>query len=110
MEAQALPTNDARVVVTFLRKLFARFGTPKALISDRGTHFCNSQIEKALKLYGIDVSASIRIFNKFFFAQYRVLKWFSPKLKHTHKKASVPRHGCKIALIRTEYQSMDTGV
>ncbi|GJU12725.1 reverse transcriptase domain-containing protein [Tanacetum coccineum] len=39
VEAQALPTNDARVVVKFLRSLFARFGVPKALISDRGTHF-----------------------------------------------------------------------
>ncbi|GKA48503.1 reverse transcriptase domain-containing protein [Tanacetum coccineum] len=35
-EAQALPTNDARVVVTFLKKLFCHFGMPKALISDRG--------------------------------------------------------------------------
>ncbi|GJX98084.1 reverse transcriptase domain-containing protein [Tanacetum coccineum] len=34
-EAQALPTNDARVVVTFLKKLLCRFGMPKALISDR---------------------------------------------------------------------------
>ena len=41
VEAQALPTNDARVVVKFLKKLFSRFGTPRAIISDRGTHFCN---------------------------------------------------------------------
>nr|GEV82757.1 coiled-coil domain-containing protein 97 [Tanacetum cinerariifolium] len=34
-EAQTLPTNDARVVVTFLKKLFCRFGMLKALISDR---------------------------------------------------------------------------
>ncbi|GJZ54087.1 putative nucleotidyltransferase, ribonuclease H [Tanacetum coccineum] len=34
VEAQALPTNDARVVIRFLRKLFARFRVPKALISD----------------------------------------------------------------------------
>ncbi|GJV74154.1 reverse transcriptase domain-containing protein [Tanacetum coccineum] len=53
VEAQALPTNDARAVVKFLRKLFARFGVPKALISDRGTHFCNSQLEKALQRYGV---------------------------------------------------------
>ncbi|GKB54942.1 reverse transcriptase domain-containing protein [Tanacetum coccineum] len=33
-KAQALPTNDARVVITFLKKLFCRFGMPKALISD----------------------------------------------------------------------------
>ncbi|GJS73054.1 reverse transcriptase domain-containing protein [Tanacetum coccineum] len=49
VEAQALPTNDAHVVVKFLRQLFARFGVPKALISDRGTHFCNSQLEKLYK-------------------------------------------------------------
>ncbi|GJX07888.1 reverse transcriptase domain-containing protein [Tanacetum coccineum] len=30
---EALPMNDARVVVKFLRGLFARFGVPKALIS-----------------------------------------------------------------------------
>ncbi|GJV84767.1 putative nucleotidyltransferase, ribonuclease H [Tanacetum coccineum] len=53
VEAQALPTNDARVVVKFLKGLFARFGVPKALISDRGTHFCNSQLEKALLRYGV---------------------------------------------------------
>ncbi|GKB85250.1 reverse transcriptase domain-containing protein [Tanacetum coccineum] len=53
VKAQALPTNDARVVVKFLRSLFARFGVPKALISDRGTHFCNSQLEKALQKYGV---------------------------------------------------------
>ncbi|GKA94594.1 reverse transcriptase domain-containing protein, partial [Tanacetum coccineum] len=53
VEAQALPTNDTRVVVKFLRQLFARFGVPKALISDRGTHFCNSQLEKALQRYGV---------------------------------------------------------
>ncbi|GJW24278.1 reverse transcriptase domain-containing protein [Tanacetum coccineum] len=36
VEAKALPTNDARVVVRFLKSLFARFGTPRAIISDRG--------------------------------------------------------------------------
>nr|GEW11058.1 reverse transcriptase domain-containing protein [Tanacetum cinerariifolium] len=35
VEAKALPTNDARVVVKFLKSLFSRFGTPKAIISDR---------------------------------------------------------------------------
>ncbi|GJS33574.1 reverse transcriptase domain-containing protein [Tanacetum coccineum] len=53
LEAEALPTNDARVVVKFLRKLFSRFGVPKALISDRGTHFCNSLLEKTLREYGV---------------------------------------------------------
>ncbi|GJX68910.1 reverse transcriptase domain-containing protein [Tanacetum coccineum] len=51
-EAQALPTNDAKVVITFLKKLFCCFGMPKALISDRGTHFCNKIMEKTMKRYG----------------------------------------------------------
>ena len=53
VEAQTLPSNDARVVAKFLKKLFARFGAPRALVSDKGTHFCNAQIEKVLKRYGI---------------------------------------------------------
>nr|GEV84593.1 reverse transcriptase domain-containing protein [Tanacetum cinerariifolium] len=35
VEAKALPTNDARVVCKFLKSLFARFGTPRTIISDR---------------------------------------------------------------------------
>ncbi|GKB72363.1 reverse transcriptase domain-containing protein [Tanacetum coccineum] len=46
VKAQALPTNDARVVVKFLKGLFARFGVPKALISDRGTHFFTNRAIK----------------------------------------------------------------
>ncbi|GJR38461.1 reverse transcriptase domain-containing protein [Tanacetum coccineum] len=50
VEAKALPTNDARVVCKFLKNLFARFGTPRAIISDRGTHFCNDQC-KVMKVW-----------------------------------------------------------
>ncbi|GJV33243.1 reverse transcriptase domain-containing protein [Tanacetum coccineum] len=53
VEAKALPTNDARVVVRFLKALFARFGTPRAIISDRGTHFCNDQFAKVMLKYGV---------------------------------------------------------
>ncbi|GJV85819.1 reverse transcriptase domain-containing protein [Tanacetum coccineum] len=53
-KAKALPTNDGRVVITFLKKLFYRFGIPKALISDRGTHFCNKIMEKTMKRYGVN--------------------------------------------------------
>ena len=52
-EAKALPTNDAKVVIEFLKKLFSRFGVPKALISDRGSHFANHQLAKVLKRYGV---------------------------------------------------------
>ncbi|GJT80157.1 reverse transcriptase domain-containing protein [Tanacetum coccineum] len=53
VKAKALPTNDARVVVRFLKALFARFGTPRAIISDRGTHFCNDQFAKVMLKYGV---------------------------------------------------------
>ncbi|GJY12898.1 reverse transcriptase domain-containing protein [Tanacetum coccineum] len=53
VEAKALPTNDARVVVKFLKSLFARFGTPRAIISDRGTHFCNDKFAKVMSKYGV---------------------------------------------------------
>nr|GEV55581.1 reverse transcriptase domain-containing protein [Tanacetum cinerariifolium] len=54
VEAKALPTNDARVVYKFLKSLFARFGTPRAIISDRGTHFCNDQFAKVMHKYGVN--------------------------------------------------------
>nr|GEZ23482.1 reverse transcriptase domain-containing protein [Tanacetum cinerariifolium] len=53
VEAKALPTNDAHVVVKFLKSPFARFGTPRAIISDRGTHFCNDKFAKVMSKYGV---------------------------------------------------------
>nr|GEV29175.1 reverse transcriptase domain-containing protein [Tanacetum cinerariifolium] len=53
VEAKALPTNDAQVVCKFLKSLFARFGTPHSIISDRGTHFCNDQFAKVMLKYGV---------------------------------------------------------
>ncbi|GJT65059.1 reverse transcriptase domain-containing protein [Tanacetum coccineum] len=53
LKAKALPTNDARVVVKFLKSLFARFRTPRAIISDHGTHFCNDQFAKVMSKYGV---------------------------------------------------------
>nr|GEW74160.1 reverse transcriptase domain-containing protein [Tanacetum cinerariifolium] len=53
IEAKALHTNDAQVVVKNLNSLFARFGTPRAIISNRGTHFCNDQFAKVMLKYGV---------------------------------------------------------
>ncbi|GKB91982.1 reverse transcriptase domain-containing protein [Tanacetum coccineum] len=53
VEAKALPTNDARVVVKFLKSLFSQFGAPRAIISDRGTHFCNDKFDKVMSKYGV---------------------------------------------------------
>ncbi|GJU45489.1 reverse transcriptase domain-containing protein [Tanacetum coccineum] len=53
VEAKALRTNDARVVCKFLKSLFARFRTPRAIISDRGTYFCNDQFSKVMLKYRV---------------------------------------------------------
>nr|GEU41610.1 hypothetical protein [Tanacetum cinerariifolium] len=52
VEAKALPTNNVRVVVKFLKSLFSRFDIPWAIISDRGTHFCNDQFTRVMIKYG----------------------------------------------------------
>nr|GEW20816.1 reverse transcriptase domain-containing protein [Tanacetum cinerariifolium] len=53
VEAKVLPANDARVVCKFLKTLFARFGTPRAIISDQGTHFCNDHFAKVMQKFGV---------------------------------------------------------
>ncbi|GJW47668.1 reverse transcriptase domain-containing protein [Tanacetum coccineum] len=52
VKEKALPTNDARVLCKILKSLFVRFGTPRAIISDRGTHFYNDQFAKVMLKYG----------------------------------------------------------
>nr|GEY27667.1 reverse transcriptase domain-containing protein [Tanacetum cinerariifolium] len=58
VEDKMFPTNDARVVVKILKSLFSRFGTPKAIISDRGTHFCNDQFSRVMLKYEVTHSLS----------------------------------------------------
>ena len=54
VEAVALPTNDAKVVMSFLQRyIFSRFGVPRTLISDGGSHFCNRQLDSLLQRYGV---------------------------------------------------------
>ena len=45
---------DSKTVIKFLkRNIFCRFGTPRVLISDDGSHFCNTQLKKVLEHYGV---------------------------------------------------------
>ncbi|KAM6548542.1 hypothetical protein CsatB_020218 [Cannabis sativa] len=54
VEAAATPANDGKTVLRFLQKnIFTRFGTPRAIISDEGSHFCNKQFEALLSRYGV---------------------------------------------------------
>nr|GEZ88245.1 hypothetical protein [Tanacetum cinerariifolium] len=83
VEAKALPTNGARVVFKFLKNLFAGFGTPRAIISDRGTHFCNDQFEKVMQKFGVT---------------HRLATSYHPQ---TSGQVEVSNHGLKRILERT---------
>ncbi|KAM2626472.1 hypothetical protein TB2_000046 [Malus domestica] len=59
VEARATRTNDSKVVADFVKtNIFARFGMPRVLISDGGSHFCNRTIEALLKKYGVTHKAA----------------------------------------------------
>ncbi|GJV93369.1 reverse transcriptase domain-containing protein [Tanacetum coccineum] len=83
VEAKALPTNDARVVVKFLKSLFSRFGAPRAIISDRGTYFCNDKFDKVMSKYGVTHRLS------------------TPYHPHTSGQVDVTNRGLKRILERT---------
>jgi len=54
VEAVALPNNEGKSVTAFLKKnIFSRFGTPRAVISDGGSHFCNKLFKTLLEKYGV---------------------------------------------------------
>ncbi|KAM0981459.1 hypothetical protein TB1_013793 [Malus domestica] len=54
VEANATCTNDSKVVADFVKtNIFARFGMPRVLINDGGSHFCNRTIEALLKKYNV---------------------------------------------------------
>nr|GFA68406.1 reverse transcriptase domain-containing protein [Tanacetum cinerariifolium] len=45
--------NQAEANYTTTEKEMLAFGTPKAIISDRGTHFCNGQFSRAMAKYRV---------------------------------------------------------
>nr|KYP53524.1 Retrovirus-related Pol polyprotein from transposon 297 family [Cajanus cajan] len=54
VEASAVQKADARIVIKFLKKnIFCKFGSPRVLISDGGSHFCNAQLQKVLEHYNV---------------------------------------------------------
>ena len=55
MEAKAVNTADKKTTARLLfENIFTRFGVPRVLISDRGTHFLNDLIEELTMAYDID--------------------------------------------------------
>ena len=54
VEAIPTKTNDAKVVASFLHThIFTRFGTPRALTTNGGTHFSNKLVDNVLRKYGV---------------------------------------------------------
>ena len=54
VEAATCPKNDANTIVGFLqRNILNRFGTPRTIISDGGSHFSNKVFDKLMGRYGI---------------------------------------------------------
>ena len=54
VEATACPKNDAITMVGFIqRNIFNRFGAPRTIISDEGSHFANKVFAKLMRRYGI---------------------------------------------------------
>jgi len=52
VKARALPSNDTKVVISFIKKhIFSRFGVPRAIISDEGSHFHNKKFAALLGKY-----------------------------------------------------------
>jgi len=53
---EAIPnkTNDNKIFIKFLKEnIFSRFRTPRAIISDNGTHFCSRSFESLMQNYAI---------------------------------------------------------
>nr|GEU52729.1 reverse transcriptase domain-containing protein [Tanacetum cinerariifolium] len=82
VQAKALPTNDARVVVKFLKSRFARFETPRAIISDHGTHFCNDKFAKVMSKYGV----THRLATAYHPQTSRQVEMSNRGLKHIHER------------------------
>ena len=54
VEAIACPRNDANIVVGFIQRIIlSRFGAPRTIISDEGSHFSNKLFVKLMSRYGI---------------------------------------------------------
>ncbi len=55
IEAIACPKADSKVVKKLFKKvIFPRFGVPRVVISDGGSHFVNRAFDKLLEKYGVN--------------------------------------------------------
>nr|XP_009617978.1 uncharacterized protein LOC104110230 [Nicotiana tomentosiformis] len=99
MEVVALPTNDAKGVIGFLIKnIFTRFGPPRAIISDGGTHFYNRAFAKLLEKYGVrhKVAGTSRVIelheiDEFHYHAFESTRLYKERIKMMHDKNMLER-------------------
>ncbi|KAL8115494.1 hypothetical protein AgCh_022118 [Apium graveolens] len=55
VEVKAFLMNDTKVVLNTLHKqIFTRFGTPRVIISNEGSHFCNHKFTAMMQRYNVN--------------------------------------------------------
>jgi len=60
VKAIAAPTNDHKVVLKMFKSIiFPRYGIPKVVISDGGSHFINKVFESLLRKHGVKHKVAI---------------------------------------------------
>ena len=60
VEDIALANNEGKSVTSFLKKnIFSKFVTPKAIITDGGSHFCNKLFKGLSEKYGVHHNVAI---------------------------------------------------
>lgn len=65
VEALPTKTNDHKVVLSFLKEhIFTRFCTPRAIISDGGSHFVNKPFASLMKKYNITHNGQVEVSNQ----------------------------------------------
>ncbi|GKA71031.1 reverse transcriptase domain-containing protein [Tanacetum coccineum] len=94
---QALPTNDARVVITFLKKLFCHFRMPKDLISDQD--LIDAGEKRMFQLHELDELRHQAYENSRLY-KARTKVWHDRKLRIRKEF----KHGNKVLLFHSKYK------
>ncbi|CAM8902325.1 unnamed protein product [Rhodiola kirilowii] len=109
VEAVATPTCDAKVVIKMFKKvIFPRFGVPRTIISDGGSHFKERNFKTLLKKYGVyhkigtsyhpQTSGQVEISN-------REIKSIVRKTVSSHKKDWASKLDDVLRAYRTAYKT-----